>query len=554
MSSDILIVGAGPTGLLLAAGLARYGIKPRLIDKNPYPSKTSKALSLYARTLEVFDDLGMAEEAIAQGFSLQGFNLYANCNPIAHVDLSQRRSHFPNAMVVPQSDTEALLGRALERLDVPVERSVTLTRLEQGTDCVTATLSHADGREERYRAAWLIGCDGAGSTVRKAASLVDDGMTIPVSFVLADVEMSWDLCPREAHVFFTSDGVLATFPLPQKNSWRIIANVPIETELPDELDLQLFEELVQKRSHLTPKLSALMWTSHFRVRQRMVRQCRNGRVLVAGDALSSHSPIGGQGMNTGLQDAYNLAWKLALVVQGKASIDLLDSYAAERLPISKSLLLATGLGTQMLLLQQPGVQQLRQLAIQFLLGLAPVQDRMIKTLIEFDVNYRNSPIVQDDPAFLLSLHTRQPNLNNWLAFRNGPQAGDRAPDVEVETADGTKRLFQVFSDELKHTLLLFAGTSDLANDARLNQSLQEFASFSHWMTVHLVWPSRQIPDAIAPDESVLLDPQTHCHQQYGATGECLYLIRPDGYIGYRSQSLYQSQLQAYFRQLSMTSE
>jgi 2-polyprenyl-6-methoxyphenol hydroxylase-like FAD-dependent oxidoreductase len=438
LETQVLIVGAGPTGLLLAAGLARYGIKARLVDKNPEPVQSSRAIGVFARTIEIFDDLGIAEDAIAQSLPLQGFYLYAEGKSIAHLDLQQRRTCFPNALSLLQSDTEAILTNLVERLGVKIERSTTLVGLEQDAEGVTARLTHPDGAEERCRTAWLIGCDGARSTVRKEVGLEDRGTTLPASFILADVEKKWELAPAEAHICLASDGVMAIFPLPQENHWRIIASWPHET-LPDDPELPLFEELVRRRSHLPPQLSQALWTSSFRVRQRMVTQARKGRVLVAGDALSSHSPLGGQGMNTGLQDAYNLAWKLAAVLHNRANSSLLDSYAAERLPISQKLLIGTGLATRFMLIDRPGLRQIRGIIPSMITRLAPLRDLL---------------------------------------------------------------------------------------------------------------PTHQIPEAVTWQGSVLLDRQTLCHQHYGASRECLYLIRPDGYIGYRSQSIAISQLKLYLQKLT----
>jgi 2-polyprenyl-6-methoxyphenol hydroxylase-like FAD-dependent oxidoreductase len=548
--AQVLIVGAGPTGLLLAAGLARYGIKPRLIDKNPYPSKTSKAIGVFARTLEVFDDFGVAEEAIASGSIIQGFNLYDEGDRIAHISLDNQDSLIPKAISLPQSETEAILTRLLERLGVTIERSVNLTALAQDADGVTATLTHANGQAERCQAAWLIGCDGSKSTVRQTAGFEDNSTSIPATFALADVEADLPLSHHEAHALTTTEGVLLYFPLPSQNHWRIIVDLPSDSNLPDQPDLGFIQQLAGARSPFTPDLTHLLWSSKFRIRQRMVNQCRKGRIFVAGDALSSHSPVGGQGMNTALQDAYNLAWKLALVIDNQASPELLNSYEAERLPISKRLLTATGLMTRALTSRHSGLRWLRRFVVSSAMGLDPVQKQMINTLTELNINYRHSPVVQE-PAFSDLLHTEQLSFKHWLAFRNAPRAGDRAPDATVETSAGSKRLHQLFSHELKHSLLLFGGTSTKPKAyAKLGQLAQEFAdTFLDQLSVHIILPFESIPAPLDRLHAVLLDPQTECHQRYGATGECLYLIRPDGYVGDRSQSLSIDQLRAYFQKI-----
>jgi 2-polyprenyl-6-methoxyphenol hydroxylase-like FAD-dependent oxidoreductase len=557
MSNDVLIVGAGPTGLLLAAGLARYGIKPRLIDRNSHPSQNSKAIGVFARTLEVFEDLGVAEEAISTGVPLRAYNIHVDDKHI-QLNLDEGNSFLPNLIVLPQSQTEAILGKLVERLGVSIERSVELTALEQDRDGVTTTLFYADGREEQCRSNWLIGCDGAGSTVRKTAEIMDEETTIPSFAVLADVETEIPLANDEFHAFVSADGIFGVIPLSLKNHWRLIADLPTDAEILNDFNLKLFEDIAKKRSHLQLTLTNSLWTSSFRFRQRMVSQCRKGRIFVAGDALSSHSPVRGQGMNTGLQDAYNLAWKLALAICDRASIELLNSYQAERLPISKALLTGTDLVTRGVLLRNPLIGQMRRAVASLVAEFNPIQKRIIETLSELNLNYRNSPIVQEDPALLLSLHTKRPSLKNWFAFENAPKAGDRAPDVYIQTVDGTRRLFDLFSNRLKHTLLLFAGKAiKPISYHNLNQKAQEFAkAFPDEFIAYIVLPTDRVPEAIALNSlprSVLLDPQAQCHQLYGARGECMYLIRPDGYIGCRSQSTEIDKLKTYLHKLSFTS-
>lgn len=552
MSVDILIVGAGPTGLLLAAQLARYGIKPRLVDKNPEPSKTSKAIAVFARTLEIFDHLGIAEEAMKRGRKLNQFNFYADRKRIVDLPLDRLDSFLPLVLCLPQSQTEDILGRLVENLGVKIERSVTFTGLKQDADGVTATLCHPDGREEHCRASWLIGCDGARSTVRQEAGLVDEGANIPGLFILADAETNWSLSPNEVHIFLNSDGVFAVFPLPEENYWRVIADLPPDRSLPEDPDLKVFEQLANERSRLETQLTNPLWTSTFRIRQRMVGKCRAGRVFVAGDALSSHSPVGGQGMNTGLQDAYNLAWKLALVIQNQARAELLDSYQAEREPISKSLLAVTGLATRAITVRNPIFTQARDRIAKFATSFESVQQRIRNTVSELNVNYRNSPIVQEDHPFLIHLHPNEPSLRDWWDFRTQPKAGERAPDVMIETVDGAKRLFQVLSD-LKHNLLLFGGkVAQKVNCAKLSQIAQQVEEkFRDRIDVHIVLLNSLIPEELEWFKSILLDPQGKCHHRYSATGECLYLIRPDGYIGYRTQPADVSKLWAYLQKINL---
>jgi 2-polyprenyl-6-methoxyphenol hydroxylase-like FAD-dependent oxidoreductase len=547
MSLDVLIIGAGPTGLLLAAQLARFGINLRLVDQKPQPDHQSRAISVFARTLEIFDKLGVAEEMIKRGRQLHGINLYADGKRIAHVGLDSIDSFFPFVLSLPQSETEKILTQLVESLGVKIERNVTFTALEQDSDSVTATLWHPDGWEEHCRATWLVGCDGARSAVRKAASLVDNSNNIPALFLLADAETHWQLEKNEFHVFFSSKGELAAFPLPQDDYWRIILDFPADTEAPSNPDIKFFEQQSYERTQLQAFFNQPDWISSFRVRQRIVNKCRTERVFVAGDALASHSPVGGQGMNTGLQDAYNLAWKLALVIQNQASSNLLDSYQAEREPISKSLLTFTELATRGVILSNPVLKQIRRYLASFLTSFSSVQQFIANTLSELNINYAHSPIVSEDKNFSLT------SLIDSLRFRYGLKAGERAPDVIIETVSGSKRLHQVLSD-LKHNLLLFDGLhTKKENYSRLSQIVREIQEQYPHINAHLILWESQIPDILDWHQSILLDPEGKCHQHYRAFSECLYLIRPDSYIGYRCHGTDVSKLLMHLQKINFFS-
>ncbi|MEO8440206.1 MAG: FAD-dependent monooxygenase, partial [Spartobacteria bacterium] len=334
-----LVIGAGPVGLTMATELARHGARCRIIDSAPEPSQTSKALAIFPRTLETFATMGIAERFLAAGHRLHGLSLHHRREQIGQVDFTSVMSTFPFALGLPQAETERLLTEHLTSHGVSVERGVALQSFTQTSDFVRAILRHPDGREETVEASWLIGCDGAHSTTRHLLGMDFEGTQYDESFILADVRLETVLARDRVHLFLGDDGVLGVIPF-SENFWRIVANIPPDSRdqsLP-EVTLEEVQAMLERRG--PPELQAHdpIWLSRFHISHRKVRQFRQLRVFLAGDAAHIHSPAGGQGMNTGIQDAFNLAWKLALVVRGCAPAQLLGSYHNEREPVAREVL------------------------------------------------------------------------------------------------------------------------------------------------------------------------------------------------------------------------
>lgn len=554
--AGVLIVGAGPTGLLLAAELARAGVGARVLDKAPRPVGESRAFGIVARTLEIFDGLGIAEEAVRRGRRLDRMNLYDGGRSLARFDMGGLDSPFPFILGLPQYETEALLGDLAEGLGVRVERPLALTALEQDPDGVTATLARPDGETETCRAQWVVGCDGAHSAVRREAGFSQEGPDLKSRFALLDARAELDLPNDGVHIFFHPEGALALFPLPQENYWRVAADLPPETELPDEPDLELFERLIAGRTPLRTRLSDPLWVSGFSPRERKVGGYRRGRVLLAGDAAHTHSPVGAQGMNTGLGDAHNLGWKLTLVVRGEARDSLLDSYAAEREPVASGVLAGTRAATRLVTLGSPISRGLRRRALGFLSGFGAVQGRGPRRFHQLHVNYRESPIVGEErPPLLPKSYEKepgaeQPRLSERLAFRRGPRAGDLAPDAPVRQEGRPTRLRRVLRGS-RHSLLVFTGLAATAQDfARSRLTVEEVRRrFGDRVAVHVVFPGEGVPETVGDRGSVLLDPGGACHGRYGARAGCLYLVRPDEHVGFRAQPQDPEALLAYLDRL-----
>jgi 2-polyprenyl-6-methoxyphenol hydroxylase-like FAD-dependent oxidoreductase len=531
-SEQVLVVGAGPVGLTAACELLRRGVSVRLVDACAVPTDKSKALGVQARTLEVLDALGIADRFVAAGRKMHGMNVYADGARIVHVDLDDIDSPYSYVLSLPQSDTERLLADHVAELGGRVEREVKLTALAQDAGGVTATLVHAGGREESARAAYVIGCDGAHSTVRHALGLPFEGVPYEEAFVLADVRIGWDLPDDEAHAFVAPDGVIVAFPLP-RGRWRLVGEAALEAPTVDDV-----ARLLRERGAPKADVRDAGWVAPFRIHRRIVPRYREGRVFLAGDAAHIHSPVGGQGMNTGMQDAYNLAWKLALVVSGAARDALLDSYDAERRPIAASTLQATDLAMKVVTLRNPVAREARNRLAALVASLDVVQKRLLAQASEIAVSYRGSPIVDEERSSVARATVgkrvgEQPTLADWVGFGGAPHPGDRAPDVTIDDATTLLAL-------LRHTgstLLLFDGAAPTpegyANLAEIARHARE-----RWGTHVEPWivvPRRARPKELEGVERVLLDAKGALHRRYGAGSECLYLVRPDGYVGFRAQ-------------------
>jgi 2-polyprenyl-6-methoxyphenol hydroxylase-like FAD-dependent oxidoreductase len=537
---EILVVGGGPTGLTVACELWRRGVPCRVVDASPGPAPESRALGIHARTLELLDDLGVAESFLERGRRVHGANVYAEDKRIVHLSFDELESPYPFVLILAQSETERLLEAHLNQLGGRVERNVRLTQLSQDEDRVAVTLEHADGVQEEAFAGYVLGCDGAHSQVRKELGLDFPGAGYEETFALADVTIEGCGLPQdELYAFFSPEGVLVGFPFHEQDRWRLVMFVPDASEN-YEPGLEEFQTEFSLRTGLAGTLSEATWLAGFRIHHRQVPRYREGLCFVLGDAAHIHSPIGGQGMNTGMQDAYNLAWKLALVVRDEAPAAILDSYHSERHPIGAEVLATTHRATRAVLLRHPLGQAVRNRLASYLTSLEVVQRRMARTASQIAFNYRGSPIVGEVRPSVLSSNvvrdpdSEAPSVGDWFEFGAGPRPGERAPDMEWAPGERLhKRLHGI-----RHTLLLFDGAAATAAGyanlvevaARAEERLGER------IRVLVVVPDRTSNPTL--DEAgleVLVDVDGALHAIYGAGAECLYVIRPDGYVGFRSQ-------------------
>jgi 2-polyprenyl-6-methoxyphenol hydroxylase-like FAD-dependent oxidoreductase len=457
MKTDILITGAGPVGLTMAAELARFGLTTRIIDKNSARTDKSKALVLWSRTLELIDRMGPActGRFISAGLKVDSANIFSGREKIAGVDMTQVDSPHKFVLMIAQSETERLLEEHLATLGVNVERQLELKTFETATDGVSCTLLHPDGREEIAEVNYLIGCDGAHSTVRHQLGMEFHGEKLLSDFVLADLHLTGVPGAPAINIFWHAEGILALFPL-GGTRYRVIAdtgesaagsigegNRPAPT-------LDEIQKILDVRGPGEVQATDPVWLGAFSINERKVANYRAGRVFLAGDAAHVHSPAGGQGMNTGMQDAVNLAWKLALVSRGIAAPELVSSYSAERSAIAKLVLEATGKATSMAMLKGGIKQSIRNHIASLVFGFAPAQHMMANVLSELSVGYPESP---------LNAQSAHPH--------DGPKPGKRAPIRENETpvGSGTTPRFALFADDNAAVRSILAKYSDLVESS-----------------------------------------------------------------------------------------
>jgi 2-polyprenyl-6-methoxyphenol hydroxylase-like FAD-dependent oxidoreductase len=509
--NPVLIVGAGPVGLTLALNLARHGVRPRIIDRAPSPSPHCRAIGVTPRTLEVWESLGVANDMIDEGLWLTGTRSILNGGP-AEEFLNPPLGLPFGPLGIPQYSTERVLTRHLARFGIEIERGVELVGLEQLDGRSSVTLSNTDRQQHTESFRYVIGCDGAHSAVRRQVGIAFEGEAYPWSFMLGDVKVEWDLpygmALRSLQV--NAGGppdMFIAIPLPESGRYRVSmlasANAArgtgtehgIQAELPGPSlsDLQATADALLPDK---PVLSDLRWSSVFRISMRLAARYRMGNVFLAGDAAHIHPPTGGQGMNTGIQDAHNLAWRLAHVLIGKMHESQLDGYEAERRPVGLAVVASTRQASEKLG-RQPMTAESRLADAQVL------------------ISYRDSGWEHETATGAA-----------------GPAAGDRAPDVNGLVPEGMGcpvRLFELF-DGIKHVLLLHLATADENQLAQLSKhalKLRDQVRMIVISPVHI---------ASRPHVRMVRDEGGAFAAAYGSEARA-FSVRPDGYIGWRARDV-----------------
>jgi 2-polyprenyl-6-methoxyphenol hydroxylase-like FAD-dependent oxidoreductase len=446
MDTDVLIVGAGPTGLMLANQLARRGVRVTVVDRHAGPARETRALGVQARTLEIYAQLGIVERALALGRIATGANLWAQGRKTARVPLGEAGrglTPYPYILILGQDDNERIMGDKLRELGVAVQWSTELVALAQSADKVTATLRQPDGSSRQVEAGWVGGCDGAHSSVRELNGIAFPGAPYEHVFYVADTEATGGMVAGEVNVYLWRTGFHLLFPMRGKDHWRIVGILP--PGLRDSKHASIDDVLPSLRAEAGAGLAikACSWFSTYRIHHRAAQRFRDRRCFLLGDAAHIHSPVGAQGMNTGLQDATNLAWKLALVAQGRAHAALLDTYEAERLPVAQRLLATTDRAFRLVVSDSRLAGLLRTKVLARIAAFAMARERIqrfaFRTVSQIGIHYRAS-----------SLSASEPGLPDAA-----PRAGDRFPWLRLKLApDGPVEDLYGKLDDTRFTLLL----------------------------------------------------------------------------------------------------
>jgi 2-polyprenyl-6-methoxyphenol hydroxylase-like FAD-dependent oxidoreductase len=526
LNPQVLIVGAGPTGLALAAQLLRAGVHIRVIDKKSGPSRTSKAIGLQYRVSEILACMGVVDRFLARGGTPTSVNILAGNHQLVRLTFeasgreSGRDAFRPKAIVIPQSETEKILGEVVRERGGQIEWNTEFVEFRQNGDGVVSRI-RAEGAENEVDSNFLVSCEGAHSLIREQAGIDFMGKTYPLAFFLADVELNGPLKHGENYVWMHKDGSFAALPLPTPRTWRFIVDVTTNPPA-GEVTLDIIRRLmIERTGQHSIRIENPTWISEFKIHCRMVDRFRSGRVFVAGDAAHVHSPTGGQGIVTGIQDASNLAWKLARVLDG-APTALLDSYEEERKPQAAEVLQETDRTTRLLLSPRPFDKLVRDFVILPILRNRWMQKKLFAKLAQLHVNYRGSSLSQHQDATHSIL-----------------KAGDRAPDVAFQSnRSGKPTTLFALLQRMRPIVLTGIRVSPVIKNA--------FASAN--IDLHGVGPHAD------NNGEHLIDVYGDFRRLYGMSGQFLCLIRPDDHIGIFQRRINESDIIQYLSKISRMSD
>lgn len=496
MQTEVLIIGAGPTGLSLAAQFVRYGIDFIIIDEKQGVTELSKAIAVHARTLEIYDQMDLAKTAVGRGAVVRNVAMLNEGKIQAQLDFTgfgKDLSPFPFVLTLEQSKNEHLLYEFLKNNGKEVWWQTGLAGLAPDEQGITATIKSADGETQPIEAKYIVGCDGASSKTRHLLNLGFEGETNARLFYVADVEMESELNHETLHIVFGSDAFVLLFPMEGAKHWRLIGNLPeFEENKNEDFKYEEVENKVKALAQIPLDITKVIWFSTYKVHTRHAEKFSSGRGFLAGDSAHIHTPAGGQGMNTGIQDAYNLAWKLAFVLRGKANESLLETYNEERLANAKRLLRTTDeafdFGTGEEWYYRIFREKILPNLAKFLLQFKTAKQFIFPLISQIGISYDKSSLSRHDPTTVFKI-----------------KAGNRFPYF---SADG-KSLFESLSAPKCHLLVFSDGNTDLS----------------------------AVETIIAEKYAELIDYQTiplypHVGEIFGASKTFSVFVRPDNHIGF----------------------
>ncbi len=498
MQTDDLVVGAGPTGLMLANQLVRRGVRVLIIDRHAGPSLQTRALGVQARTMEIYAKLGIADRALELGKRGTGANIWAQGRKTARVPLGEAGKDltpYPFILVLGQDDNERIMGDKLRELGLSVQWNTELVGLAPEPDRVTATLKLPDGTNGKILAAWVAGCDGARSSVRELNGITFPGAPYEHIFFVADVEATGSMVPDEVNVYLWQDSFHLLAPMRGKDHWRIVGILPRTLRDRDGVTFEDVIPSLRNEAGAGLTFKTCTWYSTYRIHHRSASRFRDRRCFLLGDAAHIHSPVGAQGMNTGLQDSYNLAWKLALVIKDQANVALLESYEEERVPVARRLLDTTDRAFRLVISDG------------WLAGL--LRTKIIARIAAFAMRREKIQRFAFGVVSQTGIHYRKGSLSKTLEglSESAPRGGDRFPWLRLKLrANGpVEDLFQKL-DDTQFNLIVIGQPSPPEGSLDLGALFR----------IHAI-PADPINDVELARKQI---PQPS-----------FYLVRPDGHVG-----------------------
>jgi len=519
---DVLIVGAGPSGLMMACQLALRNISFRIIDKKEQRTNYSGALIVQARSLEIFQQMGIAQTAIQRGTIANEIKLIFNGKKTFTIpvrDIGHGLTPFPYLLLLEQSQTEQLLTKFINNFGYSIERETELIQFTQDDHGVNSVLKLPDGQEEFVISKYLIAADGARSTIRKQLQIPFIGKTFSTDLFVSDCKAEGDLSPEQLGFSFSDQTTAGIFPLPN-GRWRIDGAIPMDKESKDPLTFDDIRNSFSEKTRMKVEISEPEWFSVFHVNERYASTFQQKRCFLVGDAAHIHSPVGAQGMNMGLQDSYNLAWKLAMAIQGKSKASFLDTYSSERVVVAKNVVRGTDRAFTFVTSRSFFAKFFRVHVLPFCLHLMLpilVKQQSIRhffflRISEIGIQYRKS---------LLSQYSSKGDFPTYA-----PKPGERLPYINYQE-DGKMINIQ---DKVKSTdfhLFIFSKHSSI--DA-INQIAERYANLISFEIIQYTSGADDL------------------FEQFGIVDSGCYLVRPDLYIAYRSAKPGADHFEAYLQQ------